>query len=297
MALRLPPLPALRLFEAAGRLRSFKLAAAELGLTPSAVSHGIVGLEETLGTRLFVRSPRGLSLTAAGADYLAYVGEALSLIAVGTQRLPSRRGDRVIAVSCAPTFASRWLLPRLPAFAARWPGVGVTVDTSRRHVGFPVDGFDFAIRMSRSPSRGLAWAKLLGEALIPVCSPSYRDRIIGRSGKVDFARATLIHVTTASEGWQSWLEASGLRDVDTKGGLRFDTVGLALGAAAAGLGVAIGRRPLADRELADGTLVELAGEAVAAETAYWLVSAPDSGRRPELRDFRRWLVAEAGTDG
>jgi DNA-binding transcriptional LysR family regulator len=293
MPFRLPPLPALRLFEAAGRLRSFKLAAAELGLTPSAVSHAIVGLEETLGSKLFVRGTRGLSLTVAGADYLAYVGEALSLIAVGTQRLPSRRGERAIAVSCAPTFAARWLLPRLPAFTGRWPNVGITVDTSRHQVGFPVDGFDFAIRMSRAPTGSLSWVKLLGETLVPVCSPAYRDRIADGGGGVDFTRATLIHVTTSSEGWQSWLEARRLAEVDTRGGLRFDTVDLALGAARAGLGVAIGRRPLVDRELAAGELVEAVDGAVAAETAYWLVSAADGEGRPEVRDFRRWLTEEA----
>ncbi|SKA33316.1 DNA-binding transcriptional regulator, LysR family [Enhydrobacter aerosaccus] len=297
MSLRLPPLPALRLFEAAGRLRSFKLAAAELGLTPSAVSHGIAGLEETLGAKLFVRGPRGLSLTAAGGDYLAYIGEALSLIAVGTQRLPSRRGERAIAVSCAPTFAARWLLPRLHRFTARWPKVGITVDTSRRHVGFPVDGFDFAIRMSRTPSRGLSWVKLLREEFVPVCSPAYRAKIVGSRGTVDLARAALIHVTTASEGWQNWLEARGLEDIDCKGGLRFDTVDLALGAAVAGLGVAIGRRPWVDRELASGELIELADKGVAAETAYWLVSASEAEGRPELRGFKRWLIAEAGKPG
>jgi DNA-binding transcriptional LysR family regulator len=293
MPFRLPPLPALRLFEAAGRLRSFKLAAAELGLTPSAVSHGIVGLEETLDTKLFVRGPRGLSLTVAGADYLAYVGEALSLIAVGTQQLPSRRGEKAIAVSCAPTFASRWLLPRLPAFTTRWPAVGITVDTSRRQVGFPVDGFDFAIRMSRAPTGSLSWAKLLGEVLVPVCSPAYRDKVVDRSGAIDFARATLIHVTTASEDWQSWLEARGHADVDSRGGLRFDTVDLALGAASAGLGLTIGRRPLADGALATGELVAAVDAEVAAETAYWLVSASHSEDHPEMRDFRRWLTAEA----
>lgn len=297
MPLRLPPLPALRLFEAAGRLRSFKLAAAELGLTPSAVSHAIVGLEETLGTKLFVRGPRGLSLTAAGGDYLAYVGEALSLIAVGTQRLPSRRGDRAIAISCAPAFASRWLLPRLSTFTRRWPKVGVTIDTSRRHVGFPVDGFDFAVRMSRSPAGGLSWVRLMTEELVPVCSPSYREKLLTSAGDVDFARATLIHVTTASEGWQSWLEARGVGDIDTKGGLRFDTVDLALGAATAGLGMAIGRRPLVDRELEAGDLVEAVTDAIPAETAYWLVSAPDGEGRPEVRDFRRWMLTEAGASG
>src|SRR5579871_2800100 len=108
MPLRLPPLPSLRFFEAAGRHLSFKLAAAELNVTPSAVSHGIVGLEQVLGVELFIRLPRRLLLTQAGTEYLPYVSEALSLIAIGTQHLPNNRAHRTIAVSCAPTLALRW---------------------------------------------------------------------------------------------------------------------------------------------------------------------------------------------
>ncbi|MBV8410287.1 MAG: LysR family transcriptional regulator [Alphaproteobacteria bacterium] len=297
MPFRLPPLPALRLFEAAGRLGSFKAAAAELNVTPSAVSHAIVGLEQALGTELFVRGPRGLSLTAAGADYLTYVSEALSLIAIGTQRLPNRRSTRSIAVSCAPTFASRWLMPRLPAFIERWPKVTVTVDTSRGQVGFPVDQFDFAIRMSRAPVAGLAWVKLLGEQLVPVCSRSYRSRLIDGQGNVDLRRARLIHVTSASEGWQAWLEARAIDDVDVKAGIRLDTLELAFAAATLGLGVALGRRPMVDRDLQDGSLVELYSEPLVAETAYWLVSSENADRRPDLRDFKRWLIAEAQAIG
>ncbi len=292
MPLRLPPLPALRFFEAAGRLRSFKLAAAELNVTPSAVSHGIVGLEQALGTALFVRETRGLSLTPAGIDYLTYVSEALSLIAIGTQRLPSRHADSALAVSCAPTFASRWLLPRLQGFSARWPDVSVTVDTSRRQVAFPVDGFDFAIRMSRAPVGGLSWTKLLGEQLVPVCSPAYRATLLDTKGTVDLHRATLIHVTPTSEGWQTWFDAKGIDDIDVTGGLRFDTFDLAFGAAIVGLGVALGRRPLVDRDLASGELVELSSDTVEAEIAYWLVSSEGADRRPDLRGFKRRLIAQ-----
>ena len=187
MPLRLPPLSSLRFFEAAGRHRSFKLAAAELNVTPSAVSHGIVALERALGVALFIRAPRKLSLTPEGADYLPYVSEALSLIAIGTQRLPHNRANRTIAVSCAPTLASRWLLPRLHNFSKRWPTIGVTVDTSQRHVGFPVDGFDFAIRMSWTTAAGAAWTRLFGERLVPVCSPAYRETLVDDAGNIDLS--------------------------------------------------------------------------------------------------------------
>lgn len=293
MPLRLPPLASLRFFEAAGRHQSFKLAAAELNVTPSAVSHGIVGLEQSLGVELFVREPRKLSLTPEGADYLPYVSEAFSLIAIGTQRLPNNRANRTIAVSCAPTLASRWLLPRLHNFSNRWPDISVTVDTSRRQVGFPVDGFDFAIRMSRAPAAGAAWTRLFGEQLVPVCSPSYRDTLVDEAGNIDLHRATLIHVTSASEDWQAWLDARGIDGIEAAGGLRFDTIQLAFEAASTGLGVALGRRPLVDRDLATAALVEISPEAIVAETAYWLVSSEGADHRPDLSQFKLWLLREA----
>lgn len=303
MPLRLPPLPALRFFEAAGRHQSFKLAAAELNVTPSAISHGIVGLEQSLGVELFVREPRGISLTAAGADYLSYVSEAFSLIAIGTQRLPNHRANRPIALSCAPTLASRWLLPRLGAFRSRWPDANITVDTSHRQVGFPVDGFDFAIRLSRAPVAGTAWTRLFGERLVPVCSPAYLDNLRDGHGKIDLRHATLIHVNSASEDWQAWLDGVAIDGVaidgvaiDLSDGLRVDTIQLAFEAASMGLGVALGRRPLVDCDLARGTLVEASPQTIASSTAYWLVSAQNAdsaAHRPELLDFKRWLLGEA----
>lgn len=293
MPLRLPPLSALRLFEAAGRHQSFKLAAEELNITPSAVSHGVIALEEALGVTLFVREPRKLTLTAEGADYLPYISEALSLIAIGTQRLPSRHARRRIAVTCAPAIASRWLLPRLPEFRRRWPAVAVAVDTSRRLVGFPVDGFDFAIRMTRAPSAGGGWTRLFGESLIPVCSPAYRAGLLDGGGHVDLHRATLIHLSSVSQDWQAWSEASGYGAVEGCGDLHFDTMQLTLEAAMAGLGVVLGRRPLVDRDLASGALVAARPEEVAAETAYWLISADGVEQRRELLAFQQWLIEEA----
>ena len=301
MPLRLPPLPALRFFEAAGRHQSFKLAAAELSVTPSAISHGIVGLEQSLGVELFVREPRGISLTTAGADYLSYVSEAFSLIAIGTQRLPNHRANRPIALSCAPTLASRWLLPRLAAFRARWPAANVTVDTSHRQVGFPVDGFDFAIRLSRAPVAGTAWTRLFGERLVPVCSPAYVDNLRDAHGNVDLRHATFIHVNSASEDWQAWLDGvaidgTAIDGIDLNDGLRVDTIQLAFEAASMGLGVALGRRPLVDRDLASGALVEASPQTIDSSTAYWLVSAQNTDsaeNRPELSDFKRWLLSEA----
>jgi DNA-binding transcriptional LysR family regulator len=290
MPLRLPPLASLRFFEAAGRHLSFRRAAEELNVTPSAVSHGILALERELGLRLFLREPRRLSLTPAGADYLPYITQALSLIATGTERLPAERARRGIALSCAPTIAARWLLPRLHKFNEAWPDVAVVVDTSRHQVGFPADGFDFAIRMSRQSLADPAWIRLFGERLVPVCNRACLETLRDGTGAIDLARATLIHNRTASEDWAAWLERTGTA-IEPRRQIEVDTITLSFEAAANGLGVALGRRPLVDADLESGALVE-AGPVIAAETAYWLVSSEGASRHAELKAFRRWLVAE-----
>lgn len=290
--LRTPPLSTLKLFDAAGRHLSFARAAAELNLTPSAVSHGIVGLEKALGVRLFNREPGRLALTREGADYLTYVSEALSIIHIGTRRLPSPRSGRTLAVSCAPTFASRWLLPRLTTFRARHPQIAMRIDTSHRHVGFPIDGFDFAIRMSRIPASMLNGIRLFDDQLVPVCSPAYRETLIGNDGNIDIRGATLVHVTSTSEDWQAWFDATGTRDAPSGDTLHVDTFGLALEAAASGLGLALGRRSLMDREVRDRTLVAV-GRVVPAATSHWLVGSERGDDHQDLGHFRDWLLAEA----
>jgi len=290
MALRLPPLAALRLFEAAGRHQSFKLAAEELRLTPSAVSHGIVALERWLGVTLFERRTNGVALTSAGSDYLPFVSEALAMIAVGTRRLPSAQGARRVSVSLPPTFASRWLLPRLLEFRVLHPEIALTFDTSHRQVGFPVDDVDLAVRMARAPWPDLTSACLFIERLIPVCSPQFL-RSHEEKTRLNLSAVPLLLVASATEDWAAWLDATGADDVDLSSAFSFDTVHMATDAAIAGLGVAMGRRPLVDSELAAGRLVAAAAPEIEATTGYWLVQAPQSDNRPEVKAFVRWLVS------
>jgi DNA-binding transcriptional LysR family regulator len=155
MALRLPPLSGLRLFEAAARCGSFKRAAQELNLTPGALSHGIDSLEQWLDVELFGRKARGVILTPAGRQYLSYISEALSMIATGTLRLPSRRFEDRLSISSTSLFAYKVLLPRLHKFREMYPNMVVTVEASRQIVSLPSDQFDLAIRNSREP-----WPKL-----------------------------------------------------------------------------------------------------------------------------------------
>lgn len=289
MAYRLPPLNALRLFEAAGRHLSFKLAAEELHLTPSAVSHGIQGLEDWLGVPLFARSHRQLALTAAGAAYLPRVRDILAQIAAATEAVPGRRPAERLHLSVAPTFGLRWLIPRLTRFRARHPGIEVSLDTAHRSVEFPRDGVDLAIRMGTGGWDGIRADLLVREQLVPVCAPAQAAAL---RAPADLAGHTLLHVTDVAEDWSAWAARRGVAIPDLDRGLRFDGIHLALEAAARGLGIAMGRLPVVRDDLAEGRLVAVLGPPVEAHTGYWLLAHGSSLARPDVAAFRAWLRDE-----
>ena len=321
--MKLPPLNSLRLFEVAARHESFKRAAEELHVTPSAVSHAVQALEEWLGTELFHRGPRVLTLTAAGSQLAVSANQGFSLLASATERVRARQATGTLSVSSAPTFATRWLLPRLPRFAGQNPNIQVSIDTSRAPVELAREGIDLAIRMARAPksagiksagtrsagtrsagiksagtrSAGIrsagTWTRLVEEMLVPVCAPTIWARMEGRAPAV-FSAQPLIHVTSVSQEWADWFESAGIEPPDLERGLRVDTIEMSMEAAAHGLGIALGRKPLVDEELAHGRLVE-AGPVVRANTSYWLVGSPHAFERPETKLFRGWLLSEFGT--
>ena len=288
MRYRLPPMNALRVFEAAGRHLSFKAAAAELQITPSAVSHGVQTLEEWLGQPLFARRREGLALTGTGAIYFPAAREALQGLAEGIEALPGAKARGKLTISAAPTFAARILLPHLHKLRNELPGVSVQIDTSAQFVDFEQSDVDLAIRLGHGEWEGLESIHLLTETLVPVCSPALKARL---GGTLDPSNAPLIHLSIVSQDWRAWLEGTGQSGVDLGGGFKVDTVQLAIAAAVQGLGVCIGRRPLVDAELAAGTLVEC-GPAVTCQTSYYLVAPPASFRRPEVLAFRAWILAE-----
>lgn len=292
MAFRLPPLNTLRFFEAAGRHLSFKLAAEELEVTPSAVSHGIQSLEDWLGVSLFARTSRGLALTDAGQDYLPSVREALTVLSNATDRVPDRPPRRSLAISVAPTFGARLLLPRLPAFRELYPEVTVHIDTTHTRVEFPRDGADIAIRLGTGTWPDLTATHLLAEELVPVCSPE----LLSKLGPVtSLCDAPLIHITTVSQDWAAWARAAKRDAIECERGLMVDTIQMAIDAAVQGLGVAIGRLPLVGPELSTGRLVRFCGPCVKADTAYWLVGPRETMIRPEIVTFRDWLIDELQT--
>ena len=292
MRRRLPPLSSLKLFEASARLLSFKNAAEELLLTPSAVSHGIQSLEEWLGVPLFLRTARGLVLSESGADYLPIITGALDSIAAGSARISSRSGTGVLAISIAPTFATRWLLPRLHAFRARHPEIKIVIATSVDHAALDGTECDIAIRLGRGGWQGLVSDLILRETLVPVCSPSMRDKI-ERSGEA----APMIQVTSTSVEWIEWARNAKRAEPDLSRSLHVDTIQMAHEAACQGLGIALGRRPLVDPELADGRLVEIWGSPYVSPMGYWLVSSEEAACEPRIVAFRNWMRELAPSEG
>jgi DNA-binding transcriptional LysR family regulator len=291
MPIPLPPLPPLRLFEAAARHESFRKAAEELGLTASAVSHGVDTLEKWLGVELFRRRPRGVTLTAAGRHLLPYVSEGLSMIALGAQRLPGRRAERRVVLSVAPSFAQLFLVPRLPRFRALHPGIRVSIDTSHRQALFPMEGVDLSIRMGRGAWPGVKSDLLFRERLVPVAAPAYLVSLT-RNGALDWAKATYLRVSSIENDWNAWIEGAAAK-IEIVDDLHFDTTMLASEAASAGNGIAMGRIPLVVPDLKAGRLVKAHEKIVDIETGYWLVGPTGQETRPAIQSFRKWLLEEA----
>lgn len=293
MSFRLPPANTLRIFEAAARLESFKLAAQEIHVTPGAVSHGIRTLEHWVGTELFWRGPRGLTLTEAGVAYAEEVRHALSILSSATQNLLGGRQTGMLSISVPGPFANRWLIPRIARFTRRYPDIQVSIQTANLTARSLPDRTDLAIRISQAPKPGEIWTELMHQALVPVCSPML-VKDAGHASAMDLIRR-LPHIEVASEdeGWPAWFYAKGLEPVESDSAIAMDSVELALQAAMHGLGIAIGHHPLVDDCLAGGQLVAIAGPAVALANRHWLVGSSASHGKPEIKLFRTWILQEA----
>ncbi len=227
-----------------------------------------------------------MRLTEAGQSYLPSVRAALDLIASASAALPRRRSRERLAVSVAPSFGLRWLVPNLPRFGDLHPDVAVTMDTTHRHVEFPRDA-DVAIRMGDGAWPHLYAIPLVSQELVPVCSPEMAAKI---GTPADLATQTLLHVTSVSEDWAAWRRLANVEAADSgRRGLRFDTIHMALEAAAQGLGVAIGRWPLIAADVASRRLVPVLGEPRRGRTGYWFVTRREELARPAVSRFRDWL--------
>ncbi|AWK87252.1 transcriptional regulator GcvA [Azospirillum thermophilum] len=289
---RLPPLNALRTFEAAARHLSFTRAAEELHVTQAAVSHQIKALEEWLGMPLFRRMNRALVLTEAGQAYLAPVAESLDTLAQATDRLFRKDGSGALTISTMPSFAAKWLVLRLPRFQAEHPELDVRLQSTAQLVDFTRQDVDVAIRFGRGDWPGLKAERLLTEEVFAVCSPALRDGDPPIRRPEDLRHHTLLH-DDYRISWAIWCEAAGV-GMDVTRGVRFDDSSLTLQAAITGGGVALARGALVADDLAAGRLVRLFDIALPGDLAYWLVAPPHYFQRPKVRVFRDWLFREAG---
>lgn len=292
MSMALPPLAALRAFEATARHLSVTQAARELNVTPGAVSLQVKELESVLGLALFLRRPRRLILTAAGEEYFATLRTAFRMMREATAQMVGRGRLEVLVLSCTPSFATQWLVPRLSGFEAQAPGVDVRISACNRQVDLARDGVDLAVRHGFGRYEGLLSERLLDDQLTPVCSPQLLGQDAGLT-VAELAGLPLLHDEHRHD-WALWLAAAGAGQIDGGRGRVFVDSNGAIEAAKAGLGVALVRRSLVRRELAEGSLLAPLAQGVASDLAYYLVYPAVALERPNVALLRQWLLAEAG---
>ena len=290
--MRLPPLNAVRAFDAVARLGSVRAAAEELAVTPAAVSQQLRVLEANLGLALTQRDGRGIALTEAGRGWHGEIARHLRAIAVAAERV--RPGRRVVQVSVVPSFGSRWLMPRLPLFTAQQPEIEVRIDATATLVDLTRDPVDLAIREGTGVYPETESVQLFPLEILALASPSYLRMLKDRGRTVDWTRARLLHEVTLNF-WPDWLAAMGIEGVDVARGLFFSHTMMTLDAAVDGQGVTLAPRCLAERELRRKQLVQVDARSYLPGRGYYLAWARRSLRAmsPAAVTFRDWVLAEA----
>jgi len=297
----LPALDLLKAFEAAARHLSFTRAGAELHLSQSAVSRQIQQLEHQLGIPLFLRRTRALELTDAGERYLRDVALALQHLRTASANLRPGAHAGSITITTAMTFASLWLVPRLADFQARHPDIEVRIVADNAVRNLVRDRIDLAIRYSTRALAGDDATKLFGERVVPVCSPRIAARQPIRKPQ-DLARCVLLDFADPDRlvpwlAWDAWFSAMGMPSPTTTGGLQLSHYDMVLRAAIGGQGIALGRLPLIQPLLDEGTLVApLSAARYGVDTrgrAYWLITTNEAQDRPAVRIFVDWLLVHA----
>ena len=310
MIYRLPPLNALRVFEAAARHLSFKEAAAELHITQAAVSHQVKSLEEYLGVQLFRRSARGVQLTDAARACLPKLREGFDALAAAVETIRERGEETELVITAPPVFTARWLMPRLAGFSKREPKIELHVFASSKMVDAgALDSTalvgDLDLRMESSAVQihlgagnypGHRADRLFGVAIVAVASPDLEP---GLKAPEDLEKQTLLHdeameIVAGGNAWRKWLEAAGVADrVDADRGPHFSSNILSLEAASQKLGVALALRPLVNADIASGRLAAPFEIEVKPGSAYYLVCPEVIADRPAVAAFRKWLLEQA----
>ncbi|HYX01923.1 MAG TPA: transcriptional regulator GcvA [Reyranella sp.] len=298
---RLPPLNAVRAFEAAARLGGFNAAGAELNVSANAVGRLVKLLEDWLGVPLFRRLPRGVVVTEAGGRYLAGVGTLLDQLAHATADVRRLETSRMLKVSALPSLVSRWLIPRLGRLTERHPELDVRVVATSAPTDFAREEIDVAIRVGRGGYEGARSVLLMHSDIFPVCSPALLSSGPRLMEPADLARHSLLHDNCAGSAslperitWPRWLAAAGVTNVDAERGLHFSFSHMALQAAAEGQGVALVSSALIGDDLATGRLVRPFGDlAVRSPYSFFIVCPEATADREKVVQFRDWALAEA----
>jgi len=288
--IRLPPMQALRAFDAAAREKSLTRAAESLNLTHGAISHQVKSLEDDLGVRLVERAGRGIRLTDEGERFAQRVRAVLADLSSAVQEAAERSNPRLLRVSVTPSFAARWLLPRMARFAEAHPSVDLDVRASGLLVDFQRDDPDCAVRYGLGTWPGVASEHLLDEVYLPVCSPRLSG---GRLPKrpADLSRYPLLR--SNDEYWAPWFAAAGLAWPEPDRGPIFNDSAHMLQAAIEGHGIALARSSLLGDDVRNGLLVRLFEVEVPSERSYYFVYPPRVAATPKIQMFGRWLHAEA----
>ncbi|MGI9408926.1 MAG: LysR substrate-binding domain-containing protein [Hyphomicrobiaceae bacterium] len=284
---KLPSLNGVKAFEAAARHGSFAAAAAELNVTPAAVSRLVKLLEERLGIALFERKANGLSLTAAGSEYQNGLTPLLDNLATLTSQIESLSGPRILTIGVGPTFATRWLIPRLSDFQKTAPDIEIRFTTGGAAGSFS-DDWTCGIQQGDGNFEGLVSEPMFSADLTPVCAPRLATELDNPS---DLKPAQMLRVTHAPEDWRQWLHAAGLARVSARGA-EFDYYAQALQAAIDGVGVALGIRPYVDDDLAAGRLVAPFSVDVSNGKQWYLVYRENHRRDREFTVFRDWVMGQ-----
>jgi LysR family glycine cleavage system transcriptional activator len=293
----MPPLNALRAFEAAGRHLSITKAAAELCVTVTAVSHQVKSLEDYLEVRLFRRAGNSLFLTDAGQAFLPGLRAGFAELerAIDTLREHDCRGPLVLSV--APIFATKWLIPRLEHFRVGHPDIDVRISATLALADFERDGVDAAVRVGRGRYPGLVSHRLFGESVVPMCSPALLKGEHALASPENLRDHVLLHFDWPAQeqvtpDWDTWLKATGVTGIDATRGPRFTQPDYAMQAAAEAAGVVLGWRSLADADLDSGRLIIPFDLPLQMDVAFYLVYPEASAERPKLARFREWLLGQ-----
>lgn len=294
---RLPPLNALRAFEAAARHLSFKLAAQELSVSQSAISHQVKGLEEFLGFSLFVRGTRSIELTRRGKLYYPVLRSAFESIAEGTDMVLARSSAQVLTLQVYSTFTIRWLLPRLARFQQQHRDMQLRLTTSQLDVDFEHDDVDAAIMIGHGGNPALSYHYLFDAELFPVCSPGYLQHFSTPASPLELRSNQLLQVYPSPDDWREWLSAQGIGALDTSEGLQLESYDVALKSAVQGMGVALGQQPYMGDDLRQGLLVEVFPGLRVRNPRRWLFACRrEKNEQPRLVAFRDWLLDEVRSD-